>query len=84
MQGQCLSVCLLWQTIEHISKQYRCTVWPTNALSPVPALTGGTFALLKTFLPAKCGISVTLVDITDHDAVAAAFTPRTKVDCDRL
>lgn len=40
---------------------------------------GGTHALLKTFLPRKCNIRVTFVDITDTDAVAAALTPHTKV-----
>ena len=39
---------------------------------------GGTFALLKEFLPAKAGITTTFVDVTDHDQVAAAFTPRTR------
>lgn len=42
-------------------------------------LYGGTFALLRDFLPAKAGLSVTFVDSTDLEAVAAAFTPRTKV-----
>ncbi|HMP02175.1 MAG TPA: aminotransferase class I/II-fold pyridoxal phosphate-dependent enzyme [Gemmatales bacterium] len=42
-------------------------------------LYGGTFALLKEFLPKKTGLSVTFVDIRDLAAVAAAFTPRTKV-----
>jgi methionine-gamma-lyase len=40
---------------------------------------GGTFAFMKTYLPAKCGIRVTFVDVTDTAAVAAAVTPRTKV-----
>jgi len=43
------------------------------------AIYGGSHALLKTFLPAKCGIATTFVDITDAAAVAAAFTPRTRV-----
>lgn len=42
---------------------------------------GGTFALLQSFLPLKCGVSVTLVNIADLDAVRAAITPRTKVGC---
>lgn len=40
---------------------------------------GGTFALLQEFLPAKAGLSVSFVDTTKLDAVAAAFTPRTRV-----
>jgi methionine-gamma-lyase len=39
---------------------------------------GGTYALLHDFLPAKAGITATLVDITDLDAVEAAVTPRTR------
>jgi methionine-gamma-lyase len=39
---------------------------------------GGTYALLHDFLPAKAGITATLVDITDLDAVEAAITPRTR------
>lgn len=40
---------------------------------------GGTFALFHEYLPAKCGIDSTMVDITDLEAVERAFTPRTKV-----
>jgi len=40
---------------------------------------GGTFALLRDFLPAKTGLTVSFVDATDLNAVAAAFTPRTKL-----
>ena len=40
---------------------------------------GGTHALFKTFLPLKCGITVTFVDVSDLDAVRAAVSPRTKV-----
>lgn len=40
---------------------------------------GGTFALLKEYLPAKAGLDVTFVDPTDHAAVAAAMTDRTRV-----
>uniref|UniRef100_A0A383VV31 Cystathionine beta-lyase n=1 Tax=Tetradesmus obliquus TaxID=3088 RepID=A0A383VV31_TETOB len=40
---------------------------------------GGTFAFMKSYVPLKAGISVSFVDITDLDAVAAAFTERTKV-----
>lgn len=40
---------------------------------------GGTFALMKDYLPRKTGIETTFVDITDHAAVEAAFTDRTRV-----
>lgn len=40
---------------------------------------GGTFAFLKSFLPVKCNISTTFVDITNVDAVKAAIKPNTKV-----
>jgi methionine-gamma-lyase len=40
---------------------------------------GGTYALLKNFLPVKTGIKTTFVDITDLDAVANAVTERTKL-----
>jgi len=40
---------------------------------------GGSFALLKDFLPAKAGLGVTFVDATDLKKVEAAFTPKTKV-----
>ena len=43
------------------------------------AVYGGTFALLKSFFPAKCGIRTTFVDIADLAAVAAAVTSATKV-----
>lgn len=39
---------------------------------------GGTFALLKEYLPAKADIHTSFVDITDHAQVEAAFTPRTR------
>ncbi|MHC4415133.1 MAG: aminotransferase class V-fold PLP-dependent enzyme [Planctomycetota bacterium] len=42
-------------------------------------LYGGTFALFRRFLPAKTGIKVTFVDATDHRAVDAAMTDRTKI-----
>lgn len=42
---------------------------------------GGTFAFMKSYLPQKCGIDVTFVDITDLDAVRAVFTDKTKVTC---
>ncbi len=40
---------------------------------------GGTYALMEHFLPAKCKVSTSFVDITDLDAVEAAFTSGTKV-----
>ncbi|MEZ6004977.1 MAG: aminotransferase class V-fold PLP-dependent enzyme [Planctomycetota bacterium] len=40
---------------------------------------GGTFALLNDFLPAKCGIATTFVDIGDLAAVEAAIGPRTRL-----
>ena len=40
---------------------------------------GGTYALLHDLLPAKTGITTTLVDINDLDAVEAAITPTTRV-----
>ncbi len=43
------------------------------------AIYGGTFALLREFLPAKTGITTTFVPPGDLDAVVAAMTPRTKV-----
>jgi methionine-gamma-lyase len=39
---------------------------------------GGTYALLKNFLP-RLGITTRFVDTTDVDAVRAALTPRTRV-----
>jgi methionine-gamma-lyase len=39
---------------------------------------GGTYALLKNFMP-KFGVQTTFVDSTDLPAVAAAITPKTKV-----
>jgi methionine-gamma-lyase len=43
------------------------------------AVYGGTYALMHDLLPVKTGITTTLVDITDLDAVEAAITPRTRV-----
>jgi methionine-gamma-lyase len=40
---------------------------------------GGSYALLHDFLPAKAGITTTLVEITDLAAEEAAIRPRTKV-----
>jgi methionine-gamma-lyase len=40
---------------------------------------GGTFALLKDYLPAKTGLRVSFVDSTDLDQVEAAFTEDTRL-----
>ncbi|MEN8143778.1 MAG: aminotransferase class I/II-fold pyridoxal phosphate-dependent enzyme [Gemmatimonadota bacterium] len=40
---------------------------------------GGTFALFRDYLPAKTGIDVSFVDMSDRAAVESAITPRTKV-----
>jgi methionine-gamma-lyase len=42
------------------------------------AVYGGSFALLRDFLPAKCGIRTRFVDITDIDAVRDAITDKTR------
>lgn len=42
-------------------------------------LYGGTFALLKDFLPLKSGINTTFVNCKDLAAVEAAITPRTRL-----
>jgi len=43
------------------------------------AVYGGTYALLHDLLPRKTGVTTTLVDITDLEAVEAAITPCTRV-----
>jgi methionine-gamma-lyase len=43
------------------------------------AIYGGTYALLKAFLPAKAGVRTTLVDATDPAMVDRAVTPRTRL-----
>jgi len=43
------------------------------------AIYGGTYALLHDLLPPKTGITTSLVDITDLEAVEAAITGRTRV-----
>ncbi|KAK9803877.1 hypothetical protein WJX72_001286 [[Myrmecia] bisecta] len=43
------------------------------------AVYGGSFALMKDFLPTKCGIRTTFVNVADLAAVEAAITDRTKV-----
>lgn len=40
---------------------------------------GGTFALLRDFLPRRANVHTTFVDACDPVAVEAAFTPRTRV-----
>jgi methionine-gamma-lyase len=40
---------------------------------------GGTYALLNDFLPAKAGVTTSLVDVSDLAAVERAVTPRTRV-----
>lgn len=40
---------------------------------------GGTFALFNEYLPLKCGIRSSMVDMTDLAAVEAAFQPNTRV-----
>ena len=42
-------------------------------------LYGGTHALLTSYLPARTGLQTTRVNTADLDAVARAFTPRTRV-----
>ena len=43
------------------------------------AIYGGSYALLSDFLPQKCGIRTTFVDITNPDEVAAAITDKTRL-----
>ncbi|MBT8092568.1 MAG: aminotransferase class I/II-fold pyridoxal phosphate-dependent enzyme [Gammaproteobacteria bacterium] len=43
------------------------------------AIYGGSFALLNDFLPAKCRIKTTFVDITNTDSVAAGINERTRL-----
>lgn len=43
------------------------------------AIYGGTFALLKDFLPVKAGIESSFIDLNDISKVEAAVTERTKV-----
>ena len=40
---------------------------------------GGTFALLRDYLPAKAGVATTFVDVSDLASVERAFTPRTRL-----
>lgn len=43
------------------------------------ALYGGTFALFHDFLPRKSGITASFADVSDFEAIEAAFTDRTKL-----
>ncbi len=52
---------------------------PGDHIVSAAAVYGGTFALLAEYLPAKCNINTSFVDITDLDAVRNAITPTTKV-----
>lgn len=52
---------------------------PGDEIVASNAIYGGTFALLKEYLPAKTGITVRFVDISDLDAVRKAISDRTRV-----
>lgn len=52
---------------------------PGDEIVASNAIYGGTFALLKEYLPAKMGITVRFVDISNLDEVKAAISDRTKV-----
>jgi len=52
---------------------------PGDEIVASNAIYGGTFALLKEYLPLKAGIKVKFVDVSDPDAVKRAVTDRTKV-----
>jgi len=52
---------------------------PGDHIIASDTLYGGTFALLKDFLPAKCGIRTTFVDITDTAKVEAAIEEKTRL-----
>lgn len=43
------------------------------------AIYGGTFALLREYLPVKAGVTTTFVDTSDFEAVERAMTPDTRV-----
>lgn len=60
-----------------------CALNVTDVSDPSTSNAGGTFAFLKSFLPARCGISTTFVDISDLSAVKTAITERTKVRSQR-
>jgi len=52
---------------------------PGNHVVASDTLYGGTFALLHDFLPHKAGIESTFVNVTDYEAVEAAFKSQTKL-----
>ncbi|MFG0312854.1 MAG: aminotransferase class I/II-fold pyridoxal phosphate-dependent enzyme, partial [Phycisphaerales bacterium] len=52
---------------------------PGDEIVASNAIYGGTFALLKEYLPLKTGIKVKFVDIGDMEAVKAAVSDKTKV-----
>lgn len=52
---------------------------PGDEIIASNAIYGGTFALLKEFLPAKTGITTRFVNIGDLEAVRKAITPKTRV-----
>ncbi|MHA7813975.1 MAG: aminotransferase class I/II-fold pyridoxal phosphate-dependent enzyme [Phycisphaerales bacterium] len=52
---------------------------PGDEIVASNAIYGGTFALLKEYLPLKTGINVKFVDIGDMEAVKAAISDKTKV-----
>lgn len=52
---------------------------PGDEIVASNAIYGGTFALLKEYLPLKTGIKVKFVDIGDMEAVKAAISDKTKV-----
>lgn len=51
-----------------------------SALIEFAVVSGGTFALLKDFLPLKNNITTTFVPISDLSAVEKAIRSNTKVD----
>ena len=75
-----LSAATDWVQTGHITASGVCARVSQAAELLTFSASGGTFALLKSFFPAKCGVTTTFVDITKPDEVAAAITNRTKVD----
>ncbi len=52
---------------------------PSDHIVASNTIYGGSFALLNDYFPLKCGVQTTFVDISDLEAVVAAFRPNTKV-----
>lgn len=52
---------------------------PGDHIVASDALYGGTFALLHDFLPRKATVSTSFAHVSDHAAIEAAFTDRTKL-----